>query len=126
MAISANNNIIYPVFHLVTNEANKITKVQYVWKKLVNDSITDADAAQVKAAINYDASDTSAATQNPFISFFSNANTLYTSGGTGLFLLNIDSAEADVSALNITRASIHHIQAGYELTSKVICKFDLY
>src|SRR3989344_1708312 len=37
VAISANNNIIYPVFHLVTNEANKITKVQYVWKKLVND-----------------------------------------------------------------------------------------
>ncbi|KAF0133696.1 MAG: hypothetical protein FD145_1155 [Candidatus Saganbacteria bacterium] len=127
VAIGSNNNIVFPVFHLVTNSAGKITTVQYKWKKLVNGVVAAADAAEVRASINYNANATNSFTQNPFISFFADANTLHpVSGSNGLVTLDIDKTEVDVSGLNKARTDIHHIQAGYELTSKVICKFDLY
>src|SRR3989339_672049 len=126
VAMGADNNIVYPIFHLVTNEAGKITTVQYKWMKLVNGTPVDATPAEVNASINYEAGSTSSFTQNPFISFFSNANTLYSVNGSGIFAIDISASEVDISSLNISREDIHHIQAGYELTSKVICKFDLY
>ena len=126
VALGSNNNIVYPVFHLITNEAGKVTTVQYVWKKLVSGTITAATSAEVLAAINYDVA-AAFLSMNPFISFFSDANTLHqTSDGTKFWYLTPTPTDLDVSALNISRADIHHIQAGYELTSKVICKFDLY
>ena len=127
MAMGSDNNIVYPVFNLVTDEAGKIAPLNYTWKKLVNGSVATAEAAEVQASINYATTDTSFLTMNPFISFFSDANTLHRAADdTAFYYLEITDSSADVSALDISRADIHHIQAGYELTSKVICKFDLY
>ncbi|MFC1510897.1 hypothetical protein ACFL5U_00720 [Candidatus Margulisiibacteriota bacterium] len=128
VAIGSNNNLIYPVFHLVSTESTgKITTVQYLWKKLESGTIVSATAAEVLASINYDASDENFLTMNPFISFFSGQNTLIEeSDGTKFYYLTPTPADLDVSGLDITSADIDHIQAGYELTSKVICKFDLY
>lgn len=128
MAVGANNNIVFPIFQIVSTEATgKITAVKYKWRKLVNGTPQDATAAEVKASINYASGTTDYQTMNPFISFFSDQNTLIAdSSGNKFFYLGLTEDQVDVSALNITRTNIDHLQAGYEFTSKVIVKFDLY
>jgi len=114
--------MVYPVFHLATNEAGVITTVQYKWKKLVNDTITDASAADIKAYVEDTSADTSFVHTSPFISFFTDANTL--KGGCIKF--SRDGTSVDVSSANVKTSEIHHIQAALNLTSRVVCKFDLY
>ncbi|MFH1541899.1 MAG: hypothetical protein ABIE84_02275 [bacterium] len=127
MRMGADNNIIYPVFHLVSNESTgKIETVQYKWQKLVNGATAEASAAEVLAAINFPSSES----QKPFISFFSSGSSLHREGdtatGKAFYYLTATPADLTVSGLDIDRADIHHIQAGYEFTSRVVVKFDLY
>ncbi|OGC04699.1 hypothetical protein A2276_01830 [candidate division WOR-1 bacterium RIFOXYA12_FULL_43_27] len=123
LALGSNNNIIYPVFHLVTNEAGYITTAQYKWKKLNNGTIENATAAEVQAIIEDTANVTTGFSHtSPFISFFSDANTLYGS----IIKFSRDGTSVDVSSIgNVKPADVHHIQFSYNLSSRVVCKFDM-
>ncbi|MFA6549445.1 MAG: hypothetical protein WCT39_05930 [Candidatus Margulisiibacteriota bacterium] len=121
LKVGSNNGLIYPVFNLVTNEAGYITTVNYRWKKLVNGTITTPTATEIKAAIENTALSTSFVHPSPFISFFSGPSTLIGS----IIRFERDSSSLDLTSYNIKLSSVHHIQASYNLTSQVVCKFDL-
>lgn len=120
--VNSNNGIIYPVFNLATNESGYITTVNYKWKKLTNGSIGNATAAEVKAALEDTSANTTFVHTSPFISFFSDSQTLI----GNIIKFNRDGSSVDVSSSNVKLSNIHHIQASYNLTSRVVCKFDLY
>ncbi|MDD4179557.1 MAG: hypothetical protein PHH14_05860 [Candidatus Margulisbacteria bacterium] len=120
--VNSTDGIIYPVFNLVTNEAGYITTVNYKWKKLVSGAITNATAAEVKAAVEDTASSTAFVHTSPFISFFSDANTLIGS----VYKFDRDGSSLDVSSYDIKLSELDHIQASYNLTSRIVCKFDLH
>lgn len=122
VAVNADDGIVYPVFSLVTNEAGIITTVNYKWKKLTAGVIGDASASDLKAAVEDTASNTTFVHTSPFISFFSDPNTLI----GGIIKFDRDGSSVDVSSYSIALSDIHHIQASYNLTSRVVCKFDLY
>jgi len=119
--VNSNDGIIYPIFNIVTNEAGYITRVNYQWKKLVNGTSTAATDSELKASIE----DTSGATAfvhtSPFISFFSGPSTLIGS----IIKIDRDASYIDLSSYSIKLSDVDHIQASYNLTSRVVCKFDL-
>lgn len=120
VAINSTNGIIYPVFNLVTNEAGYITTVNYKWKKLVNNVITTPSAAEIKAAIESTITQTAFAHTSPFISFFTAAQ----DPSATPILFDRDGTSVDVSSYNVKLSTLHHIQASYNLTSRVVCKFE--
>jgi hypothetical protein len=122
VAVNSNNGLVYPVFNLVTNESGYITTVNYKWKKLTNGVIGNATAGALAAAVEDTALSTAFVHTSPFISFFSGAQTLIGS----IIKFSRDGSSLDVSSYNIKLPDIHHIQASYNLTSRVVCKFDLY
>ncbi|MFA5839455.1 MAG: hypothetical protein WC890_02210 [Candidatus Margulisiibacteriota bacterium] len=122
MAVGNNNDIIYPIFNLVTNEAGFITTVNYQWRKLVNGVISTPTAAEIKAVVEDTSLDNGFVHTSPFISFFSGPSTLI---GT-VYKFSRDGNSLDVSSYNVRFSEIHHIQASYNLTSRVVCKFELY
>ena len=121
LKVGSNNGLIYPVFSLVTNEAGYITTVNYKWKKLVNGTITTPTATEIKAAVENTALSTSFVHPSPFISFFSDSSTLIGS----IIRFERDSSSLNITSYNIKLSNVHHIQAAYNLTSPVVCKFDL-
>ncbi|MFA4906323.1 MAG: hypothetical protein WC645_07460 [Candidatus Margulisiibacteriota bacterium] len=120
--VNSNDGIVYPVFNLVVNAAGNITTVNYKWKKLVNGTITDATTKDLAVAVEDTSTNTAFVHTSPFISFFADANTLFGS----VLKFDRDGSSLDVSSSNIKLAEVHHIQASYNLTSRVVCKFDLY
>ncbi len=120
VAINSTNGIIYPVFNLVTNEAGYITTVNFKWKKLVNNVITTAEAAEVKAAIEANTTQNAFAHESPFISFF----TATQDANATPIRFDRDGSSLDVSSYNVKLSTLHHIQASYNLTSRVVCKFE--
>jgi len=119
--VRSSNSIIYPVFHLVTNEAGVITTVQYKWKKVVSGAITDASAAEVKATIeNTEISGATFVHTSPFIDL----RTAAKSSGENIVKFDRDSTSVDVSSLGVKLSELNHIQASYNLNSRIICKFD--
>lgn len=121
LKVGSNNGLIYPVFSLVTNEAGYITTVNYKWKKLANGAITTPTATEIRSAVENTASSTGFVHTSPFISFFSDASTLIGS----IIRFERDGSSLNLTSYNIKLSNVHHIQASYNLTSQVICKFDL-
>lgn len=122
VSIESNNGFIYPIFNLVTNEANIITTVNFQWKKLENGTVTDPTDAELQAIVEETSDDTVFVHTSPFISFFEDSSSLI----GGCLSFDRDGSSLDVSSYNIALADIHHIQASYNLTSRVVIKFDLY
>jgi hypothetical protein len=119
--VNSNTGIIYPVFHLVTNEAGYVTTVQYKWKKVVAGAITDAGADEVKASIeNTSATGSTFVHASPFIDL----RTAAKSSGENIVKFDRDSASADVSSLGVKLSEVNYIQVSYNLNSRIVCKFD--
>ena len=122
VSIESNNGFIYPIFHLVTNEAGYVTTVNFLWKKLENGAVTDPTDAELQAIVEETAENSTFVHTSPFISFFEDSSNLI----GGCLTFDRDGSSLDVSGYDIAVDNIHHIQASYNLTSKVVIKFDMY
>ncbi|MFA4857740.1 MAG: hypothetical protein WC901_08060 [Candidatus Margulisiibacteriota bacterium] len=122
VAIGATSNFIYPIFHLVTNEAGYITTAQFKWMKLEGGVAAQATADELETAVEQTSTTSAFTHPSPFISFFTSEFVMV--GEIKIF--DRDGSSIDVSGYNLRPADIQHIQAGYNLTSRVVVKFDLY
>jgi len=131
--VNANNGIIFPIFNLVTNEAGYITTINYKWMILENGSSRQLTSAEDLAKLKTTVEDTTKYTPamsatlvhpSPWISLLNSSGSSLTSDFS--VMLDREGSTVDISSQNVKLADLHHIQASYNLTSRVVCKFDMF
>ncbi|MFH2033143.1 MAG: hypothetical protein ABIJ26_00360 [Candidatus Margulisiibacteriota bacterium] len=123
VALAANDGIIYPVFHLVTNDVGIITAVNYQWKKLSAGTVSTPTLAEVKAAVEMSTTTSTAFIHDsPVIEFYYD----WTSGtrdGSAYLSTDALTGTVDVSGLGVDSNLLDVMSCYYNLSSRVVCKF---
>jgi hypothetical protein len=117
----ATEDIVYPVFNLVTDASGLITKVNYKWMIVKSGVIREATAGEVRAMVQDASPGASVFVEaSPSVTFFKS----YISGPAYMKKLGLDPGSIDVSDWNIKYSELEVVCGGYSLTSNILTTFN--